>query len=160
MQVALNSADDGGAELGGLAGGEQRLDDFHAHVHDLRGQQDVGNEHFVSGELFADLVDAGEKAAVEDFLGADALVESLLDLGFDGADLTGNYHLGNFIESGHSVISSVKKIFFYNSSSGRGSIPQAFRAKFTVSTASAAYSALCSRANRPLTGAPPTMMCH
>ena len=80
MQVALNGADDGGAELGGLAGGEQRLDDFHAHVHDLCGQQDVGNEHFVSGELFTDLVDAGEKAAVEDLLGADALVESLLDL--------------------------------------------------------------------------------
>ena len=47
---------------------------FHAHVHDLRSQQDVGNEHFVSGELFADLVDAGEKAAVEDLLGADALI--------------------------------------------------------------------------------------
>ena len=96
----LNGADDGVAERLGAASSHGRLQNVGASGHSASCNQHLGNEALTLGEALAD--DAhGFDHGVEDFLGIDALVQSLLYERTGFLPLTLHCFLAEIVEQCH-----------------------------------------------------------
>ena len=99
VQVALHGSNHCGTDGGFTAGGQQRLNHFHAGVHRLCGQQHVGNEDQTLCKTLADFVDAGHQALIQNDLRIYFLLDCLCNFRFRACDVALNDEFGDFVEN-------------------------------------------------------------
>ena len=101
MEVARHGAQDDLAAADGAAGSQSGLQSGHASLHGFGGDEHLGNENLAVAEGLAHAAHGVNHALVEDYVGVDTLVQSLLDKTGDNLSLALLHVQGQFLQNRH-----------------------------------------------------------